>query len=110
MDEYITRMEHNEFARRIEMEDNRQNKRIDLLEESVRQNASLVTSVEKLAINMKNMLQEQKDQGARLKKLENEPAERWNSAKKTAFTTIVSVIAGALATGVIVMIAQYIIL
>ena len=108
MDEYITRMEHNEFARRIEMEDNRQNKRIDLLEESVRQNASLVASVEKLAINMENMLQEQKDQGARLQKLENEPAERWNSAKKTAFTTIISVMAGALATGVIMMIAQYI--
>ena len=108
MDEYITRMEHNEFARRIEMEDNRQNKRIDLLEESVRQNASLVTSVEKLAINMENMLQEQKDQGARLQKLENEPAERWISAKKTAFTTIISVMAGALATGVIMMIAQYI--
>lgn len=108
MDEYITRMEHNEFARRIEMEDNRQNKRIDLLEESVRQNASLVTSVEKLAINMENMLQEQKDQGARLQKLENEPAERWNSAKKTTFTTIISVMAGALATGVIMMIAQYI--
>ena len=94
MDEYITRMEHNEFARRIEMEDNRQTKRIDLLE--------------KLAINMENMLQEQKDQGARLQKLENEPAERWNSAKKTAFTTIISVMAGALATGVIMMIAQYI--
>lgn len=109
MDEYITRPEHEEFARRIETEDKRQNRRIDALESESQSIHDLVLSVNKLAINMESMLQEQKDQGARLKKLENEPAERWNSAKKTAFTTIISVIAGALATGVIVMIAQYII-
>lgn len=68
----------------------------------------LALSVKELAFNMRNMAEEQKEQGERLKKLENEPAERWNSAKKTAFTTIVSVIAGALATGLIVMLAQYI--
>ena len=64
--------------------------------------------VKELALNMKNMIAEQEKQGRRLQALENEPAERWNSAKKTAFTTIVSVIAGALATGLIVMLAQYI--
>ena len=68
----------------------------------------LELSVKELALNMKNMIAEQEKQGRRLQALENEPAERWNSAKKTAFTTIVSVIAGALATGLIVMLAQYI--
>lgn len=67
----------------------------------------LAMSVKELALNMRTMMEEQKKQGDRLQKLENEPAERWNSAKKTAFTTIVSVVAGALATGLIFMVAQY---
>lgn len=67
----------------------------------------LAMSVKELALNMKTMMEEQKKQGDRLQKLENEPAERWNSAKKTAFTTIISVVAGALATGLILMVAQY---
>ena len=68
----------------------------------------LALSVRELALNMKNMMEEQKSQGARLEKLENEPAERWNSAKKTAFTAIISTLAGGLAVGLIMMIAQYV--
>lgn len=77
-------------------------------EEQTKVIQDLCLSVKELALNMKNMIAEQQDQGSRLKKLEDEPAERWNGAKKTAFTTIVSVIAGAMATGLILMIAQYI--
>lgn len=68
----------------------------------------LVLSVRELALNMKNMMEEQRNQGTRLEKLENEPAERWNSAKKTAFTAIVSTLSGGLAVGVIMLIAQYV--
>ncbi|KLU68251.1 MAG: hypothetical protein RHS_5932 [Robinsoniella sp. RHS] len=77
------------------------------LEEQQKSIQELAMSVKELALNMKTMMEEQKKQGERLQKLENEPAERWNSAKKTAFTTIVSVISGALATGLIFMVAQY---
>lgn len=66
----------------------------------------LTISVNKLAINMEHMLEEQKDQGNRIKTLENEPADRWNSAKKTAFTSAVSTVSGALAVGLIALIAQ----
>ena len=68
----------------------------------------LVLSVRELALNMKNMMEEQRNQGTRLEKLENEPAERWNSAKKTAFTAIVSTLSGGLAVGLIMLIAQYV--
>lgn len=81
------------------------------MEEQEEQNKviqDLVMSVQKLALTMEAMVKEQSMQGERLKKLEDEPAERWNSAKKTAFTTIISVVAGALATGFIFMIAQFI--
>lgn len=82
------------------------------MEEQEEQNKviqDLVISVQKLALTMEAMLKEQSLQGERLKKLEDEPAERWNSAKKTAFTTIISVVAGALATGLIFMIASQLI-
>ena len=68
----------------------------------------LTLSVNKLAINMEHMLEEQKEQGNRIKTLENEPGERWTSAKRTAFTTIISTFAGAFAVGIILIIAQYV--
>lgn len=61
----------------------------------------LSNSVQKLAINMEQMLAEQKEQGTRLKVLEDAPLETWNNAKRTAFTSIVSTIAGALASSLI---------
>ena len=80
--------------------------RVKDLEEMQQSMNNLIRSVDKLAYNMEGMLKEQKEQGERLKKLESEPAEHWSSMKRTAFTTIVSVIAGALATGFLLMIAQ----
>ena len=66
----------------------------------------LSNSVQKLAINMEQMLEEQKIQGSRLRQLEDEPKEAWNSAKKTAFTSIVSTIAGALVAGLIYLLSH----
>lgn len=83
--------------------------RMEKQEEQNKVIQDLVISVQKLALTMEAMLKEQSLQGERLKKLEDEPAERWNSAKKTAFTTIISVVAGALATGLIFMIASQLI-
>lgn len=103
-------MELNETAVRLENHEGRivgiehRVKDLELESQSIHE---LVLSVNKLAINMEHMLQEQKDQGDRLRKLEEEPAERWNSARKTAFTSIVSTVAGALAVGLIMLIAQY---
>lgn len=77
------------------------------LEEQNKTIQELALSVKELAINMRSMMEEQKEQGGRLDALEREPAERWNSAKRSAFTTIVSVVAGALATGLLIMIGQY---
>ena len=47
MEDYIGRAEHDEFVRRIEAEDRRQNHRLNLLEETVRQTSVLTISVEK---------------------------------------------------------------
>ena len=69
MGDPISREEHEEFRKRIEAEDNRQNRRIELLEKSVEQFTNLTTAVQKLADNMESMLKEQEQQGERLEKL-----------------------------------------
>jgi len=77
MDTPITHAEQTQFEKvidselkRLADEDSRQNKRIDALEESLKQNSSLMASVEKLAANMESMVKEQERQGKRLETLE----------------------------------------
>lgn len=82
--------------------------RIEDLEEQQKQIYELTISVKELAISVKNMVAEQKVQGERIQKLEDEPADSWKGAKKAAITAIVSTVAGALAAGTIILIANYI--
>lgn len=76
------------------------------LEEQNKTIQELAVSVRELAINMRSMMEEQKDQGSRLDTLEREPAERWNSAKRTLFTSLVSTIGGGLAVAIVYLLAQ----
>ena len=46
--------------------------------------------------------------GGKVELIEKEPAARWNTLTRTIFTSCVSAVAGALATGVLVLLAQYI--
>lgn len=108
MDTPISRAEHEEFRKRMEEEHHRQNKRIELLEESVRQIGSIAMSVEKLAANMESMLKEQERQGERLGALEREPGNTWQRVKSKALDTGVGLVFGAFVTGVVMMVAQYI--
>lgn len=82
--------------------------RMDDQEEQGKTMQKLAISVEKIAISTEHIMQEQKKQGDRLEKLEMAPAKSWNNAKKTAFTAIISTVAGALAVALIMALAQYI--
>lgn len=75
--EYVTRREHAEFAERIKEEDNRQNKRIAKLEDSVEKIEDLASSVKVLAVNMDNMAKELAKQGLKLDAIESKPAQNW---------------------------------
>lgn len=92
--EYVGREEHTEFARRIQEEEHRQNRRIELLEESVKQNTALTLSVEKLANNMENMANEQMRQGKRLEALEGRDGDMWRTVVKYVLTTILGLVIG----------------
>lgn len=97
----ISRQEHEEFRRsmdsenqRLREEDNRQNHRLDALEESVKQVAAISTSVEKLALNMQNMLEELKAQNKRLEMLESRDGDMWRKAVGYGVTAVIGIIIG----------------
>ena len=92
-EEFVSIEVHNEFAKRIEAEDERQNKRISKLEDAVGQMTELTVSVKELASNMANMAKEQGKIGERLEVIENKPSQNWDKLMWT--------IAGALIAGII---------
>ena len=108
MEEYISRREHDEFARRMEEEDHRQNRRLELLEDNVRQIGGLTMSVEKMACTMESMVKEIHSQGERLDSIEQEPADQWQRMKQKAVETAVTVVVTALVIGIVTMAAMYI--
>ena len=77
MDNPITRAEHEEFRRRLEEENRRQDKRIELLEDNMRELNSLTVSVGKLATSIESMVKEQEKQGRRLETLEDRDGAMW---------------------------------
>lgn len=71
-------------------------KEINRLSASIDMIHSLTASVDKLAVNMDNTLQELKNQGARIANLESKPAKRWESIVEKIITTAVGIIVGYL--------------
>lgn len=110
MDNYISRQEHEEFSRRIDAENTRQNRRIGALEESVKQINALTISVEKMASNMEHMLEAIERQGNliekqndRLDDIEKEPAEAYKDVKTEIIKTIISALVGATVVAVVAL-------
>ena len=101
MEDAISRAEHEEFAKRmvaenqrLDDENRRQNKRLDILEENAKAQTALAVSVERLATNMENMLKEQKEQGKRLETLESRDGEMWRKVVAYIATAIVGIVIG----------------
>lgn len=110
MEDTIARKEHEEFAKRIEEENDRQNHRLSTLEENVKEIHSLTLSVEKMSVNMGNMLEVLKrqgnlieKQGERLDAMEKEPAKDYKQVKMTVVSTVIGAIAGAIAAAILTL-------
>lgn len=91
---YVTYNVCCERCKRLEEEDKRQNERLTQLENSVDEINRLARSTEKLAANMELMLEEQKEQGRRISKLENRDGERWRKIVETVIAVVVSGVVG----------------
>lgn len=96
--DFMLKSVHEEFAKRVEEENTRQNHRIQTLEGSIGQILNLTASVERLATTMEHMLKEQQDQGERLKVLECRDGDMWRKVVSYMTTAILSIIIGYLAT------------
>lgn len=92
-DGLISREEHEEFVKRIDEANRRQDKRLESLETTMGQLHTLTASVEKLAESMQHMMVEQEKQGKRLEAVESRDGEQWRSL----ISHLAASVAGALA-------------
>ena len=100
-DEYVRKDVHEEFVKRMEEEDNRQNHRITKLELAIESISSIATSVERFATNMEHMVREQarqgenlNDQSERIRKLEDRDGEMWRKVVSHIVISAISIIIG----------------
>ena len=100
MDDFVTRAVHEEFAKRIDEENDRQNHRISILETGQAQINELVSSVKVLAVNMDTMSKELSKQGDRLAEIEGKPAKRWETVVACILTGIVGFLLNMALSGV----------
>lgn len=101
MDTPISRAEHEEFARRIDAQEKRQDRRLELLEENVREIGALTVSVQKLAQSLQSMVKEQERQGRRLQALEDRDGEKWRK--------LMGYIATALTSGAVTLLLSHLV-
>ena len=99
MSEYITEEVHKEFATRVDAENQMQNKRIDKLEETVKEIQRLTIAVERMAVSMEAMTKEIASQGQRLDAIEKEPADKWKNAVWIVVSALIAAAVGALVRG-----------
>lgn len=90
MDEPISRAEHEEFAKRIDAQEKRQDKRLEMLENTVREIGALTLSVQRLAQSLESMVEEQERQGRRLQALEDRDGEKWRKLMGYIATAVTS--------------------
>lgn len=97
--EFVTMAVHNEFARRIDEENDRQNIRLTALETGLKEVNKITVNVERLAVGMERMADEQAKQGKRLDEIEKKPAKRWDVVITGAISAIVGALMAAIMSG-----------
>ena len=100
MDEFVTKAVHDEFARRIDEENDRQNKRLSLLEAGQTQINELVSTVKVLGVNMENMAKEQAKKGEKLEEIEGKPGKRWDTLIACIITCVATFVISYILTHV----------
>ena len=88
-EQFLSIQEHNEFVKRMDDENNRQNHRLDTVERAIGQLNELVSSVKVLAVNVESIAKEINEQSVRLKEIEGKPAKRWETIVGCVITGIV---------------------
>ena len=98
-------MENTEFIEKLIATEERaksNTKRIDEVEQEVKENRELTVAVKEIATEMKHLREEQSNMNDRLKIIEEKPSKNWDKV----ITTIIGTIVGALAGGIIGLILK----
>ena len=98
MSEELSRGEIELLIGRVNDENQRQNRRLDKLEEITEKINNLAESISKMAVVMEGVQKELEKHGKRLEAIESEPAEKWRTIVKTVITVLVSAAATYLIT------------
>ena len=91
-EQYLPLAVHDEFAKRMEDEHKRQNKRLGDLETTVKNIGSLTASVASLAKSVEQMAKAQEQQNERLEVLEGRDGEMWRKVVGYAVTFAVGAV------------------
>lgn len=94
MDSPISRAEHNEFVKRMDDEHARINHRVAELEKVVKEINDLTISISEMSTSMKQMIEELRNQGGRLEKLESRDGEMWRKVVGHALTCVIGIVIG----------------
>lgn len=98
-EEFLSIQVHNEFAKRIDEENTRQNHRIQSLEDNFEVVQELVVSTRELALSMQTMAKELEKQGNCLRELEFKPVKRWELVVTSLITGIIGAFVGIIVKG-----------
>ena len=90
MDEYITRREYMERTGRTDDKMHNLDRRLSKVEELSDKLTDMAITMKGMLTTLENMQKEQSEQGERLRKIEEEPADKWNKVVSIAITVIVT--------------------
>lgn len=93
--EYVSKDRYEADLARIDAEENRQNARLESLDDAVKEIGNLAISIERLAMNVASMQKTLEAQTARLTQLEAEPADNWRKAVWIVLAAIIGAAVGA---------------
>lgn len=80
VEDYITRPEHDEFKKRLESEENRQNRRLEVLENRVDKLIDMQASLAVMQAGIDSISTEVKRIGTEVDAIKQEPANKWHKA------------------------------
>lgn len=99
-EETIGRREFEECIQRIEAEDHRQNRRLDVLDETIKKIADLTVSVKEIAMSVQTLTKEMERHGKELEAIKSEPAQKWKALVYGVIGAVAGIAGTALFNGI----------
>ena len=96
MEEFVTRHEYMERIGRSDDKMHSLDRRLSKVEELSDKLGEMAVTMQGMLVTLQNMQKEQTEQGERLKKIEEEPADNWRKFVWTAFACVVTGVVGFL--------------